>query len=73
MFQSPGPEIFQLGIVTVRWYGLLIAISVLIGLNLSNKLAYMRGLNKQLINELMPILVLSSIFGRTERIARASR
>ena len=53
----------EVGFFTLRWYGLLIAISFLIGLNLSNKLAYMRGLNKQLINELMPILVLSSIFG----------
>ena len=38
-FRSPGPEFFQLGPIVLRWYGLLIAIAVLIGLNLSNKLA----------------------------------
>ena len=31
-FRSPGPEIFQLGPFSLRWYGLLIALSVLIGL-----------------------------------------
>ena len=33
MFTSPGPELIQLGPLTLRWYGLLIALAVLIGLN----------------------------------------
>tara|TARA_Y100001968_G_scaffold324007_1_gene362600 strand:+ start:1506 stop:2417 length:912 start_codon:yes stop_codon:yes gene_type:complete len=61
--KSPGPNILNIGPLVLRWYGLLIAISILIGLNLSNKLAKRKGLPKRLINDLMPILVFSSIFG----------
>ena len=61
--KSPGPELFKLGPFIFRWYGLLIALSVLVGLNLSNKLAKRRGLSSSLINDLLPILILSSILG----------
>ena len=61
--RSPGPELLQVGPLILRWYGLLIAFSVLIGLNLSNRLAKKRGLGKNIINDLMPILVLSSVIG----------
>ncbi len=62
IFTSPGSEL-MLGPFTLRWYGLLIAISVLIGLNLSNYLASQRGLPKELVNDLFPILILSAIVG----------
>ena len=61
--RSPGPELFQLGPFSLRWYGLLIAISVLLGLNLSVELASKKGLKKNLINDLLPILVLASVIG----------
>ena len=61
--RSPGPELFQLGPFSLRWYGLLIAISVLVGLNLSGELARKKGLKKNLINDLLPILVLASVIG----------
>ncbi|WP_413389979.1 prolipoprotein diacylglyceryl transferase [Prochlorococcus marinus] len=61
--RSPGPELFQLGPFSLRWYGLLIATSVLIGLNLSGELARKKGLKKNLINDLLPILVLASVIG----------
>ena len=61
--RSPGPELFQLGPFSLRWYGLLIAISVLLGLNLSGELASKKGLKKSLINDLLPILVLASVIG----------
>ena len=61
--RSPGPELFQLGPFSLRWYGLLKAISVLIGLNLSGELARKKGLKKNLINDLHPILVLASVIG----------
>lgn len=61
--RSPGPELFQLGPFSLRWYGLLIAISVLVGLNLSGELALKKGLKKSLINDLLPILVLASVIG----------
>ena len=61
--KSPGAELIQLGPFSLRWYGLLIAISVLAGLNLSSKLACKKGLKKSLINDLLPILVLASVIG----------
>ena len=63
VLRSPGPELFQLGPFSLRWYGLLIAISVLVGLNLSGELASKKGLKKSLINDLLPILVLASVCG----------
>jgi len=61
--RSPGPELFQLGPFSLRWYGLLIAISTLIGLNLSSELASKKGLKKSIINDLLPIIVLASVIG----------
>ena len=61
--RSPGPELIQLGPFSLRWYGLLISISVLLGLNLSGELASKKGLKKSLINDLLPILVLASVIG----------
>ncbi|MAF42186.1 MAG: prolipoprotein diacylglyceryl transferase [Cyanobium sp. ARS6] len=70
MFSSPGPELFQLGPFVLRWYGLLIAIAVLIGLNLSSWLARQRGLDANLISDLLPILVLAAVVGaRTYYVA----
>ncbi len=60
---SPGAELIQLGPFSLRWYGLLIAISVLLGLNLSSELALKKGLKKSLINDLLPILILASLIG----------
>ena len=63
LFTSPGPELFQLGPFALRWYGLLIALAVLIGLNLSSWLARQRQLEQGLISDLLPILVLSAVIG----------
>jgi len=62
-FTSPGPELFQLGPFALRWYGLLIAIAVLIGLNLSSQLARQRSLEQGLISDLLPILILAALIG----------
>tara|TARA_Y100001968_G_scaffold309723_1_gene329850 strand:- start:13816 stop:14724 length:909 start_codon:yes stop_codon:yes gene_type:complete len=61
--KSPGEELIQFGPIIIRWYGLLIAISVLIGLNLSTKLARKRGLSQRFISDLLPVLIFSSIIG----------
>ena len=63
MFTSPGPELIQLGPLTLRWYGLLIALAVLVGLNLSSQLARSRQLENGLISDLLPMLVLTSVIG----------
>ena len=60
-FQSPGPIIFEIGRFAVRWYGLLIASSVLIGLTLSQYLAKRRQVNPELLGDLAIWLVLFAI------------
>ena len=60
-FQSPGPIIFDWGFLTVRWYGLLIASAVLIGVTLSQYLAKRRGVEPELIGDLAIWLVIGAI------------
>jgi phosphatidylglycerol---prolipoprotein diacylglyceryl transferase len=60
-FTSPGPIIFQLGPVAIRWYGLLIASAVLIGVSLSQYLAQKRRFNPELLGDLAIWLVVGAI------------
>ncbi len=61
MFSSPGAEIFQLGPLTLRWYGLLIAIAVLIGVWLAQKIAQKRGLDPESMTNLTFWLVIGAL------------
>lgn len=60
-FQSPGPIIFHLGPIDIRWYGFLIATAVLLGLSLSQYLAKLRQVNPDLIADLVFWLVIAAI------------
>jgi len=60
-FQSPGPIIFEIGPVVVRWYGLLIACAVLIGVTLSQYLAKRRDIEPDLLSDLAIWLVIGAI------------
>jgi phosphatidylglycerol:prolipoprotein diacylglycerol transferase len=60
-FQSPGPIIFSVGPLVIRWYGLLIATAVIIGLLLSQYLAKRRQVNPELIADLVFWLVIVAI------------
>jgi phosphatidylglycerol---prolipoprotein diacylglyceryl transferase len=60
-FMSPGEEIFHIGDLRLKWYGLLIASAVLIGVNLSMKLAKKRKMDPELFADLSIWLVLGSI------------
>ena len=62
-FASPGPIIFEIGPLAIRWYGLLIASAVLLGVTLSQYLAQRRGLNPDAIGDLAIWLVLGAIPG----------
>jgi phosphatidylglycerol:prolipoprotein diacylglycerol transferase len=57
---SPGPEVPFLPF-SIRWYGLLIASAVLIGVSLSQYLAKRRHINPDLISDLAIWLVLAAI------------
>ena len=60
-FQSPGPIIFEIGPFIIRWYGLLIASAILIGVTLSQYLAQRRGVNPDLLGDLAIWLVIGAI------------
>lgn len=60
-FASPGPIIFEIGPLALRWYGLLIASAVLIGVLLSQYLASKRQVNPELIGDLVIWLVIAAI------------
>ena len=60
-FQSPGPIIFEIGPIIVRWYGLLIATAVLLGVILSQYLAKRRRVNPDLLGDLAIWLVVAAI------------
>ena len=62
-FTSPGPLVFQLGPFALRWYGLLIALAVLLGLGLATQLGRRRGIEPALIADLLPFLVLGAVVG----------
>lgn len=57
---SPGTG-FNLGPITIRWYGLLIASAVVLGLLLSQRLARYRRVNPELLGDLVIWLVLAAI------------
>jgi phosphatidylglycerol---prolipoprotein diacylglyceryl transferase len=61
-FTSPGAAI-QLGPMSLRWYGVLIASAVLIGMALSQRLARMRQINPELMGDLVIWLIVGAIPG----------
>ena len=60
-FTSPGPIVVKLGPIVIRWYGLLIASAVLLGVSLSQYLAKRRYVNPDLISDLSIWLVIGAI------------
>ncbi len=63
LFTSPGPVVTSLLGLTLRWYGLLIAAAVLVGLLLAMRLGRQRGIDPGVIADLLPQLVLWAIVG----------
>ncbi len=61
--QSPGATFLNLGFLNIRWYGLLISLSVLLGLLISKKLAKTRNIDPEYISEILPSLIIFSIIG----------
>lgn len=61
IFTSPGPEMVQIGPFAIRWYGFLIAIAIVLGLQLSQYLAKFRQLKPEIIADLTIWLVIGAI------------
>jgi phosphatidylglycerol:prolipoprotein diacylglycerol transferase len=60
-FTSPGPIAFELGPLSIRWYGLLIASAIILGTVLAQKLAEKRNVDPELIGDLAIWLVVGAI------------
>lgn len=60
-FQSPGPILFELGPVAVRWYGFLIAMAVIIGLFIAQNLAKRKNIDPEMIGDLVLWLVIGAL------------
>ena len=61
--QSPGETFLNLGFISIRWYGFLIALSVYIGVFISKRIAKSRGIDPEYINEILPSLIIFSLVG----------
>ncbi|MBD2138269.1 prolipoprotein diacylglyceryl transferase [Anabaena sp. FACHB-1237] len=60
-FTSPGPILVEVGPIVIRWYGLLIASAVLLGVAISQNLAKRRHVNPELLGDLSIWLVIGAI------------
>jgi phosphatidylglycerol:prolipoprotein diacylglycerol transferase len=60
-FTSPGPIAFGIGSFSIRWYGMLIASAVVIGTLLAQKLAKKRGIDPDIVGNLVIWLVVGAI------------
>ncbi len=60
IFQSPGTTL-DIGFISFRWYGLLIALAVFIGIWLSQRLARQRQMNPDIIADLAIWLVIGAV------------
>jgi phosphatidylglycerol:prolipoprotein diacylglycerol transferase len=70
MFTSPGAEIIQIGPITLRWYGLLIASGALLGLTLATREAVRRGLDPDALTTATLVAMLTGFIGaRTYYVA----
>lgn len=61
--RSPGPIAFQLGSLTVRWYGLLIAVALVIGLCIAVSRADKAGIRRDDVYDFFILMVPSIIVG----------
>jgi phosphatidylglycerol:prolipoprotein diacylglycerol transferase len=60
-FTSPGPIAFGIGSFSIRWYGMLIASAVVVGTLLAQKLAKKRGIDPDIVGNLVIWLVVGAI------------
>lgn len=60
-FTSPGPIAFGIGSFSIRWYGMLIASAVVIGTLLAQKLAKKRGIDPDIVGNLVIWLIVGAI------------
>lgn len=60
-FTSPGPIAFEIGPISIRWYGLLIASAIILGTILAQYLAQKRNVDQDIVGDLAIWLVVGAI------------
>jgi phosphatidylglycerol---prolipoprotein diacylglyceryl transferase len=60
---GPSPEIFSLGPLSVRWYGLLFATGFMIGYRIMDKVFQREGYNREHLDHLLIYLILGTTIG----------
>ncbi len=63
MFRSPGPVFFQVGPLTIRWYGVLMACAMAIGLWLAYRDARRRGVDPEELLKTSELALLGGLVG----------
>lgn len=63
MFQSPGPLLFQIGSFSLRWYGLLIAVGILLCYWYAVSEAQRRGVSRKPIDDMVLFVILGGVIG----------
>lgn len=63
MFASPGPIALQIGPLSIRWYGLLIATAVLLGTSLAHREAMRRGEDPDQLLNVIVLGVMAALVG----------
>src|SRR4029434_5492366 len=72
MFRSPGPIAFQLGPLSIRWYGILMALAMALGLWLAYRDARRRGLDPESFLKAAELGLLGALVGAAPSIRRAA-
>lgn len=63
IFESPGGVAFQIGSITIHWYGILIATAFLVGLFICRKVAKDKGENPDDFTDLASLILIFAIIG----------
>jgi len=60
---NPSPEIFSLGPISIRWYGLMFAMGFLIGFSILTKMFKYEGSNPEWVEKLFVYVIIATIVG----------
>jgi len=60
---NPSPELFNLGPISVRWYGLMFAMGFLLGFSILTKMFKYEGSNPEWVEKLFVYVIIATIVG----------
>ena len=60
---NPSPELFSLGPISIRWYGLMFAMGFLLGFSILTKMFKFEGSNPEWVEKLFVYVIIATIVG----------